>query len=54
MHGQGDSTGEDHELLGEVELATKLIVAATEFDGPMSIEIIDRILEVSSDAASTD
>lgn len=53
MHEQGD-TGEDPELLREVELATKLIIAATEFDGPMSLDAIDRILEVSSDAASTD
>jgi hypothetical protein len=51
---QCDVTLEDHEFLSEVELATKLIIAATGFDGPMSLEIIDRILEVQRDAASTD
>jgi hypothetical protein len=44
---------DDDELL-EVAWASKLIIAATEFDGPMSLESIDRILVVSSDAASSD
>lgn len=54
MRDQCDDTQEDDGLLSEVELATKLIIAASGFDGPMPLETIDRILEVPSDAEATD
>lgn len=53
MRRQCDNTREDDELLTEVELATKLIIAASEFDDPMPLETIDRILEVPSGPASS-
>lgn len=47
MHDQFDVTLEDGDLLGEVELTTTLIIAATESDGHLSQEEIDQILGVS-------
>lgn len=44
---QFDISLEDDELLGEVELTANLIVAASEADGPLPQEEIDRILGVS-------
>ncbi|MFT4286267.1 hypothetical protein [Nocardioides sp.] len=46
MHDQFDVSLEDAELLREVELTTNLIVAASESDGPLSVEEIDAILDV--------
>lgn len=43
---QFDITLEDSDLLGEVELTTSLMIAASEHDGPLSLEEIDRILGV--------
>lgn len=43
----------DEEFLSEVELATNLIMAATEFDGRMPLTTIDRILGVQRAATST-
>jgi hypothetical protein len=43
---QFDVTLEDADLLGEVELTTSLIIAASECEGPMPLEEIDRILGV--------
>ena len=41
-----DVTLEDGDLLGEVELTTTLIIAATESEGPMEQDEIDRLLGV--------
>ena len=46
MHDQFDVTLEDSDLLAEVELTTNLIIAASEADGRLSDEEIDRILGV--------
>ncbi len=46
MYDQFDVTLEDADLLGEVELTTNLIIAASESEGPLSQEEIDRILGV--------
>lgn len=42
-----DVTLEDGDLLGEVELTTSLIVAASESDGPLDSDEIDRLLGVT-------
>jgi hypothetical protein len=47
MHDQFDVTLEDGDLLGEVELTTTLIIAASESDDHLSQEEIDRLLGVS-------
>ncbi|WP_158647856.1 hypothetical protein [Nocardioides houyundeii] len=47
VHDQFDVTLEDGDLLGEVELTTTLIIAASESEGPLSAEEIDRLLGVS-------
>lgn len=47
MHDQFDVTLEDADLLGEVELTTNLIIAATEADEHLSTEQIDAILGVA-------
>ncbi len=47
MYDQFDVTLEDVDLLGEVELTTNLIIAATEADDRLSADEIDRILGVS-------
>jgi hypothetical protein len=47
VHDQFDVTLEDSDLLGEVELTTNLIIAATESDQPLSTDEIDRILGIS-------
>ena len=47
MHDQFDVTLEDSDLLGEVELTTNLIIAASECEGPLSATQIDRILGVA-------
>jgi hypothetical protein len=46
MHDQFDISLEDSDLLTEVEMTTNLIIAASEADGPLSQEEIDRILGV--------
>ena len=46
MHDQFDVTLEDPDLLGEVELTTNLIIAASEADGHLAPEQIDAILGV--------
>ncbi|HQR28556.1 MAG TPA: hypothetical protein PLP61_16045 [Nocardioides sp.] len=46
VYDQFDVTLEDSDLLGEVELTTNLIIAATESDDALSVEEIDRILGV--------
>jgi hypothetical protein len=46
VHDQFDVTLEDADLLGEVELTTNLIIAASESDGHLSADAIDRILGV--------
>ncbi|WP_193608676.1 hypothetical protein [Nocardioides lijunqiniae] len=46
MHDQFDVTLEDVDLLGEVELTTNLIIAASEADEHLSSEEIDEILGV--------
>ena len=46
MRDQGDFLQDDDGSLSELELVSKLIIAATEFDGPMSVESIDRILGI--------
>jgi hypothetical protein len=46
QHDQFDVTLEDADLLGEVELTTNLIIAATEADEHLSAEQIDQILGV--------
>jgi hypothetical protein len=47
LHDQFDVTLEDSDLLGEVELTTNLIIAASESDEPLSEDEIDRILGVA-------
>ncbi len=46
MHDQFDVTLEDGDLLSEVELTTTLIIAASESEGPLSPDEIDRLLGV--------
>ena len=46
MHDQFDVTLEDSDLLGEVELTTNLIIAASESDEPLSLDEIDQILGI--------
>ena len=46
VHDQFDVTLEDADLLGEVELTTNLIIAASESDDHLSADAIDRILGV--------
>ncbi|WP_370246454.1 hypothetical protein [Nocardioides sp.] len=47
MYDQFDVTLEDVDLLGEVELTTNLIIAASETDERLSTAEIDRILGVT-------
>ncbi len=51
MHDQFDVSLEDADLLGEVELTTNLIIAASESDEHLSDEEIDQILGVLHDDA---
>jgi hypothetical protein len=46
MYDQFDVSLEDVDLLGEVELTTNLIIAASEAEGPLSTSEIDEILGV--------
>ena len=46
MHDQFDISLEDAELLGEVELTTNLIIAASESEDHLSPDQIDAILGV--------
>ena len=46
MHDQFDVTLEDADLLGEVELTTNLIIAASETDEHLTTAQIDAILGV--------
>jgi len=46
MHDQFDVTLEDADLLGEVELTTNLIIAASETDDHLTAAEIDAILGV--------
>ena len=48
MHDQFDVTLEDADLLGEVELTTNLIIAASESDEHLSTAEIDKILGVET------
>jgi hypothetical protein len=50
VHDQFDVTLEDSDLLGEVELTTNLIIAASESDEPLSTDEIDQILGVEPDS----
>ena len=50
MYDQFDVSLEDVDLLGEVELTTNLIIAASESDEPLTAEQIDRILGIPHDA----
>ena len=47
VHDQFDVTLEDADLLGEVELTTNLIIAASEADEHLTTAEIDRILGLS-------
>ena len=46
MHDQFDVTLEDSDLLGEVELTTNLIIAASDAPGHLSLAEIDALLGV--------
>ena len=46
---QFDVSLEDGDLLGEVELTTNLIIAASESDAHLSAAEIDRILGIEAD-----
>lgn len=46
MHDQFDVTLEDADLLGEVELTTNLIIAASEAEDHLTTDEIDQILGV--------
>jgi hypothetical protein len=50
MHDQFDISLTDSDLLTEVEMTTNLIIAASEADGPLSQEEIDRILGIVPEA----
>ena len=50
MHDQFDISLEDGDLLTEVELTTNLIIAASESEGPLSLDEIDKILGVTPEA----
>lgn len=50
MNDQFDVTLEDSILLGEVELTTNLMVAASQSEGHLTVEEIDRILGVDPGA----
>jgi len=50
VHDQFDISLEDSVLLTEVEMTTNLIIAASEADGPLSQEEIDRILGVTPES----
>ena len=52
MHDQFDVTLEDADLLGEVELTTSLIIAASEAEDHLSADEIDQILGVSEEPRS--
>ena len=54
VHDQFDVTLEDADLLGEVELTTNLIIAATEADEHLSEEQIDAILGVVPEPRGSD
>ena len=47
MQDQFDVSLEDGDLLGEVELTTNLIIAASESDAHLTADEIDRILGIS-------
>lgn len=47
MHDQFDVSLEDADLLGEVEMTTNLIIAASESEEHLSTEEIDTILGVA-------
>ena len=49
MHDQFDVSLEDADLLGEVELTTNLIIAASESDDHLSEGQIDEILGVDEE-----
>ena len=49
MHDQFDVTLEDADLLGEVELTTTLIIAASEADDHLSVDEIDQILGIEQE-----
>ena len=49
MHDQFDVTLEDSDLLGEVELTTNLIIAASESDTTLPQDEVDRLLGVVGD-----
>ncbi len=49
MQDQFDVSLEDGDLLGEVELTTNLIIAASESDVHLSADEIDRILGIEAD-----
>ncbi len=53
MHDQFDVTLEDADLLGEVELTTNLIIAASESDEHLSSNEIDKILGVETPRAES-
>ena len=53
MHDQFDVTLEDSDLLGEVELTTNLIIAASESDEHLDSDEIDQILGVAHAARPT-
>jgi len=54
MHDQFDVTLEDDDLMGEVELTTTLIIAASESDEHLSTDEIDQLLGVTPRAPGTD
>ena len=54
VHDQFDVTLEDADLLGEVELTTNLIIAASESDDHLSEDQIDSILGVVPQPRSED
>jgi hypothetical protein len=47
LHDQFDVTLEDSDLLGEVELTTDLMIAASESDLPLSTAEIDHLLGIA-------
>jgi hypothetical protein len=50
VHDQFDISLTDSDLLTEVDMTTNLIIAASEADGPLSQDEIDRILGLDSES----
>jgi hypothetical protein len=53
MNDRLDVSMQDAEILDEIEITSNLMIAASETDGPLSQERIDRILGIRGRVAQT-